>query len=304
VSQRFNPYKLFTGSFIPNCLMRYKDLSPSAKLCWARLAQYAGENGIAYPSLDTLAYETGITTRAVIKAIKELVNKGFLEVEKPTGIDKLLHKTNRYYFILHDIFRSELKDISESELPHEQNAISEGEQNDTSVYEQNDTSAYEQNDTQRDSYLKDSIKENIYSKVAKEEIPYEEIINDLNEKADKHYRVTEATKKLIKARWQEGFRLEDFKRVHSNMCLRWKNDEKMNQYLRPSTLYRPSKFESYLNMPPLKKKGEWALEVLQRARVENGHLVIEPDEAKKKAIKDIEEFFEKARQAQKGGNYA
>lgn len=84
----------------------------------------------------------------------------------------------------------------------------------------------------------------------KDEIPYKEIIEDLNEQSGKQYRVTGSSKELITARWKEGFTLEDFQRVHLNMAVKWKNDPAMNQYLRPSTLYQASKFESYLNAEP------------------------------------------------------
>jgi biotin operon repressor len=104
--KRFNPYKLFTGSFIPNCLLQYKGLSPLAKLVWARLAQYAGENGYCYPSLETLASELGASKKGIHKAIKDLEKQGFIERELPQGIDKLTHKTTRYYFLLHPVFES------------------------------------------------------------------------------------------------------------------------------------------------------------------------------------------------------
>lgn len=82
------------------------------------------------------------------------------------------------------------------------------------------------------------------------DIPYVEIINYLNDVAGKNYRpTTKKTKNLIKARWNEGFRLEDFKRVIDIKTSQWKHDEKMNKYLRPETLFG-TKFESYLNESP------------------------------------------------------
>jgi len=45
---------------------------------------------------------------------------------------------------------------------------------------------------------------------------------------------------------------EVFKVVIYKKCLDWKNDSKMNQYLRPATLFAASKFEGYLNQPEKK----------------------------------------------------
>jgi len=82
-----------------------------------------------------------------------------------------------------------------------------------------------------------------------EVIPYEEIVNYLNEKTGKQYRdTTPKTRELIRARWNEGFRLEDFKKVINNEVLKWK-DTDMENYLRPITLFS-TKFESYLNEDP------------------------------------------------------
>jgi uncharacterized phage protein (TIGR02220 family) len=78
-------------------------------------------------------------------------------------------------------------------------------------------------------------------------IPFSEIINYLNEKIGTNYKAsTKATKTKINARWQEGFKLDDFKRVIDCKAAAWQYDTKMNQYLRPETLFG-TKFESYLN---------------------------------------------------------
>ena len=81
----------------------------------------------------------------------------------------------------------------------------------------------------------------------KQDIPYKEIINYLNKKIGSRYKsTTKKTKKLIKARWNEGFRLDDFKTVIDKKCVEWMGDKEMEKYLRPPTLFN-NKFESYLN---------------------------------------------------------
>ena len=77
--------------------------------------------------------------------------------------------------------------------------------------------------------------------------PYAEIVDYLNAKAGTRYKAsTASTRKLIKARLKEGFTLEDFKTVIDKKCNEWLNDSKMEQYLRPETLFG-TKFEGYLN---------------------------------------------------------
>ena len=75
---------------------------------------------------------------------------------------------------------------------------------------------------------------------------YKDVIEYLNLKAGKNFKLVESNKKHINARIKEGFTLDDFKKVIDNKVTEWKNDDKMNQYLRPETLFS-SKFQSYLN---------------------------------------------------------
>jgi uncharacterized phage protein (TIGR02220 family) len=77
-------------------------------------------------------------------------------------------------------------------------------------------------------------------------MPYKKIIDYLNSKAGTNYRPsTKATQRFIRARFNEGFTLDDFYTVISHKCREWKTDSKMVQYLRPETLFG-TKFESYL----------------------------------------------------------
>lgn len=91
------------------------------------------------------------------------------------------------------------------------------------------------------------VEEDLERELDIEEDIYKDIVEYLNKKADKNYRYsTKATQRLINARIREGFNLDDFKRVIENKVSTWKDEAKMNSYLRPATLFG-TKFESYLN---------------------------------------------------------
>ena len=82
---------------------------------------------------------------------------------------------------------------------------------------------------------------------------YKSIIDRLNQKAGTNYRdSSKSTRSLINARLAEGYTLEDFFIVIDKKCADWKGDPKMEQYLRPATLFG-SKFENYLNAPASRK---------------------------------------------------
>lgn len=84
-------------------------------------------------------------------------------------------------------------------------------------------------------------------------IPYKQIINYLNKKTGAHYKPSsELNQRLIKSRWHEGYRIEDFKKVIDNKASSWQSDKKMWKYMRPQTLFG-TKFDAYLNENNLEK---------------------------------------------------
>jgi len=114
-----------------------------------------------------------------------------------------------------------------------------------------------------DSYLIDSDLQAPKENLKKKEIPIppknggsspsnspseelDQIINYLNETTGKSFRHSaKATMRLIEARLNEGYTIEDFKTVIEVKSEQWKGDAKMDGYLRPQTLFS-NKFESYL----------------------------------------------------------
>ena len=84
------------------------------------------------------------------------------------------------------------------------------------------------------------------------------IIDYLNKRTGKKYSVkTKKTAQLVHKLLDNGFTVEDFERVIDIKCKQWLNNEKMNQYLRPRTLFS-EKFEDYLNEAPARTKQQGA----------------------------------------------
>lgn len=83
---------------------------------------------------------------------------------------------------------------------------------------------------------------------------FSEIIDYLNNRAGTNYKAsTKQTQSLINARLKDGFTIDDFKTVIDNKCTEWLGDEKMQDFLRPVTLFG-TKFESYLNSKVTKRQ--------------------------------------------------
>lgn len=86
-----------------------------------------------------------------------------------------------------------------------------------------------------------------------DDVPYDAVIDYLNERTGKRYRSkTESTRKMIRARFSDGYTLDDFKHVIDVKASQWLGTEQ-EKFLRPETLFRPGHFESYLNESPKPK---------------------------------------------------
>ncbi len=94
----------------------------------------------------------------------------------------------------------------------------------------------------------------------KEQIPYKKIIEHLNNKTGKKYSYkASGNQRLIKARYNEDYKLEDFIKVIDVKVDEWLNNSEMNMYLRPETLFKSSNFDKYLNQEfpqEIKRRGK------------------------------------------------
>ncbi|MFR4251219.1 MAG: phage replisome organizer N-terminal domain-containing protein [Christensenellales bacterium] len=81
------------------------------------------------------------------------------------------------------------------------------------------------------------------------------IVGYLNEKAGTKYRhASQKTQACIRARFEDGFTVDDFKTVIDKKCAEWIGTD-FEKFLRPETLFGP-KFENYLNAKVNEKKKE------------------------------------------------
>lgn len=167
---------------------------------------------------------------------KVLITKKFI-IPFETGVVVIRHwKIHNY--IQKDRYKETLYNEEKRLLSQEENG----------AYRLMDTSCIQNGDTGKDSIelVKDSIDNNIYSPAKTEQIPYKEIIDYLNLKSNSNYKYTsQKTKDLIKARINNGFTIEDFKKVIDKKSQEWLGTD-FEKFLRPETLFG-NKFEGYLN---------------------------------------------------------
>lgn len=223
-------------------------------LLYGEVLSMINVTGSFYMSNKALAKRLRCTPQTVIRCVRELEKLNYIKTtivkDKKTGAVKG-------------------RKIELRPVPINTDARGDGNTDDstpiTSVLKTPYHSCYEggnTDDTQIEQYNKTinrteedidklSSSENVDSepKQKSQKIPYEKIIDYLNRKTNSHYRPTsKATRRLIKARYNEGFTDIDFKSVIDKKCAEWLQDGNMVQYLRPETLFG-TKFEAYLNQP-------------------------------------------------------
>lgn len=214
----------FKGVWIPKEIWLNSNLSMMEKLFLIEIDSLDNDKG-CFASNKHFAEFFGITKGRCTQVIKELEKKGLLEI--------------RYEREGKQITKRVIRVVNKLNTPV--NKLNQGGKNTKQGYLEN---AQESNTS--NSNTSNSNTNNMSSNLDDASIPYKEIIDYLNDKADRSYRYsTKKTKSLVKSRWNEGFTLEDFKTVINKKVASWSNSN-MSNYLRPETLFG-TKFESYLN---------------------------------------------------------
>ena len=198
---------------IPKKVMRDQSLSPESKAIYAYLSSFCGNGDTAFPSIGLMCHDLGMGEDRFFKHRKPLIELGYIQVRKK--------KTSKG-------FMNNIYTLPQTLYPDFKGTENQGTGN---------------RGTNNNSSINNSIKKDNMSST--EKIPYKEIISYLNQATNKKYKVTQKWKDLIKARWNEGQRLEDFKKVINVKSSQWLNDSNMNKYLRPQTLFG-NKFDDYL----------------------------------------------------------
>lgn len=181
----------------------------------------------------------GVTPGRASQIVKSLEKKGYIEVTYERNGKQVVRRLIRVVRKLKGVFRKLKGGIKFSKEGYLENA--EGS---NTVFSNTESNTEEGSKAGQSPAPQSPVNE-------KEKIPYKEIIDYLNEKTGSRYKNVAGNQKMIRARWNEGYRIDDFKKVIDNKSEDWlgtiaKDGREMDQFLRPSTLFG-SKFDQYLN---------------------------------------------------------
>ena len=72
-----------------------------------------------------------------------------------------------------------------------------------------------------------------------------QVLEFLNAKTGRRYQPVRANLALIEARLRDGATADELRAVVAKKCREWRGDPKMNEFLRPKTLFNATNFASY-----------------------------------------------------------
>lgn len=187
-------------------------------------------------SLDYLEEWTNSTKAGVIKNLNTLIAMGLLSKEECAG-------GNKYIAIVPDIV-NKVDVVGQQSLPKEVNKV-------------------DLNGQQSLPNNINNITNNKYIIQVELQDKCDKIISYLNTICNTNYKSnTNSTKRLVRARLNEGYTLDDFKTVIDIKYKDWgekpfkfSNGEISSKYLRPSTLFS-DKFDNYLNEASIVESSE------------------------------------------------
>jgi Uncharacterized membrane-associated protein/domain len=82
ILQGFDPVSAGGFTQVPNCILRDPKLSSHAKIAYSMLLSYAWNNNFVFPGQERLAEDTGTSQPTISRAVQELEEKGFLEIQR------------------------------------------------------------------------------------------------------------------------------------------------------------------------------------------------------------------------------
>jgi uncharacterized phage protein (TIGR02220 family) len=177
------------------------------------IADFANHDGVAYPSVGTLAKKIRMSERNTHYLLKKLEESGELEVKRNAGPRGC------------NLFR--VKTLQGAEIAGVQPIAGRGATG----------SAKGEQPTAPEPSLN---RQEPLSKAAAE------VLAHLNEKTERNYKPVLANLSLIAARLKEGATPEECRRVIDAKATEWGSSEKMSKFLRPATLFNATKFAQYV----------------------------------------------------------
>ncbi|MDM3270911.1 conserved phage C-terminal domain-containing protein [Citrobacter sp. Ce129] len=240
-----------TGYVWDGCAASGMKLSSVAIM--ARLADFSSDEGVCWPSIETIARQLGAGPSTIRTAIAKLEKDGWLTRTQRRNGNR--NASNVYRLNVAKLQAAAFSQLSDSDTS--KSDVSNFDASKTDPSKSGKKGGFDPSESGGDPSVKSKQDPQVTSKpscpVAAQPDP-EVVITDqaiwvlthLNQTTGSRFQVCKTSLEHIRARLREGFTPEEMVMVIDYSKEKWGADIKMAEYLRPTTLFIPSNFPGYL----------------------------------------------------------
>ena len=240
-----------TGYVWDGCAASGMKLSSVAIM--ARLADFSSDEGVCWPSIETIARQLGAGTSTIRTAIAKLEKDGWLTRTQRRNGNR--NASNVYRLNVAKLQAAAFSQLSDSDASKPDASNFDTSKTDPSKSGKN--GGFDPSESGGDPSVKSKQDPQVTSKascpVAAQPDP-EVVITDqailvlthLNQISGSRYQKSKTSLENIRARLREGYSVADLQLVIDLKHEHWHENDEQYQYMRPETLFGPKKFESYL----------------------------------------------------------
>lgn len=218
----------------------------------ARLADFSSDEGVSWPSIATIARQIGAGESTVRTAISQLEKDGWLTRQQR-------RKGNRNASNVYQLNVAKLQAAAFSHLSDSDASKSDASKTDASKSEaskNDEKGGFHPSESGGDPSVNtttDPSDKKHSCRVAAQPDPLvvitdqaKQVLSHLNKTTGSRYQVCKSSLENIRARLADGFTPDELLLVVDYSVEKWGEDLKMAEYLRPTTLFLPTKFPGYL----------------------------------------------------------
>ncbi len=240
-----------TGYVWDGCAASGMKLSSVAIM--ARLADFSSDEGVCWPSIETIARQLGAGPSTIRTAIAKLEKDGWLTRTQRRNGNR--NASNVYRLNVAKLQTAAFSQLSDSDTSKSDASKFDASKTDPSKSGKND--GFDPSESGGDPSVKSKQDPQVTSKpscpVAAQPDP-EVVITDqailvlthLNQISGSRYQKSKTSLENIRARLRDGYSVADLQLVIDLKHEHWHENDEQYQYMRPETLFGPKKFESYL----------------------------------------------------------
>lgn len=240
-----------TGYVWDGCAASGMKLSSVAIM--ARLADFSSDEGVCWPSIETIARQLGAGPSTIRTAIAKLEKDGWLTRTQRRNGNR--NASNVYRLNVAKLQAAAFSQLSDSDTSKSDASNFDASKTDPSKSGKN--SGFDPSESGGDPSVKSTQDPQVTSKpscpVAAQPDP-EVVITDqailvlshLNQISGSRYQKSKTSLENIRARLREGYSVADLQLVIDLKHEHWHENDEQYQYMRSETLFGPKKFESYL----------------------------------------------------------